>query len=62
MLGWLVLPDRAPPDRSREAGLNDEALNCTGVRSIETLSNTLMASRNAAVVKGNCGFVENDRR
>ena len=49
---WM-LPDRAFLDISREAGLKDLTLKCTGVPSIGIRSNTSMASGLAVVVKGN---------
>lgn len=49
----LVLPDRASSDLSREAGLKDMTLLCTGVPAERVVSNTFMASFNGTVVKGN---------
>lgn len=49
----LVLPDRASSDLSREAGLKDMTLLCTGVPAKRVVSNTFMASFNGTVVKGN---------
>jgi hypothetical protein len=49
----LVLPDRASSDLSREAGLNDVTLLCTGVPANRVASNTFMASFKNTVVKGN---------
>jgi len=40
----LVLPDRASSDLSREAGLKDMTLLCTGVPAKKVISNTFMAS------------------
>ena len=42
----LVLPDRASSDLSREAGLNDVTLLCTGVPAKRVASNTFMALLN----------------
>jgi len=42
----LVLPDRASSDLSREAGLNDVTLLCTGVPAYRVASNTFMALLN----------------
>jgi len=49
-----MLPDRGSPDRSREAGLNDKALNCTGVRSYRDLVEHVDGIVRHTVVKGNC--------
>jgi hypothetical protein len=48
LTGWtgLVLPDRASSDLSREAGLNDVTLLCTGVPAYRVASNTFMALLN----------------
>jgi len=45
LTGWtgLMLPDRASSDLSREAGLNDVTLLCTGVPAKRVASNTFMA-------------------
>jgi len=40
----LMLPDRASSDLSREAGLNDVTLLCTGVPARRVASNASMAS------------------
>jgi hypothetical protein len=42
----LVLPDRASSDLSREAGLKDVTLLCTGVPAKRVASNTFMALLN----------------
>jgi len=47
-----MLPDRASPDRSREAGLNDMTSQCTGVPAMKIISNTSMASGFGVTVKG----------
>ena len=53
LTGWtgLVLPDRASSDLSREAGLNDVTLLCTGVPAKRVASNTFMALLNGSGCK-----------
>ena len=47
----LVLPDRASSDLSREAGLKDMTLLCTGVPAKKVVSNTFMAVLNGSGCK-----------
>ena len=49
-----MLPDRASPDRSREAGLNGMTSQCTGVPAMRDIPNTSMASGFGVAVKGSC--------
>jgi hypothetical protein len=50
-----ALPDRAQPDTTREAGLNDADPETLGVFPMGAVSNTSMALFAAWIVKGNPG-------